>query len=150
MYTRSELRGLWDHIFFNAAFRTALRKFSHNLIISSNPQEGSDGFHYYTPRTEFYVDKIISPEYFKDRFMDTIGPVAYIPGHCGILFSVFLFLKLKIDLIVMVIRHMEINRMTGASLGFGKTLLSASYNFSLTSVITSMYNPQASGMASDA
>ena len=45
---------------------------------------------------------------------------------------------------------MEFNRMTGASLGFGKTLLSASYNIFLTSVMTSMYNPQSSGLASDA
>ena len=50
----------------------------------------------------------------------------------------------------MIIRHMEINRMTGASLGFGETLLSASFNIFLTSVFTSMYNPQASGLASDA
>ena len=119
MYTRSELRGFWDIILINAASRTALKKFSQNLIIYSNPQGGSDGLHYYTPRTEFYVDKMISPEYFKDRFMDTFGPVAYILEHCGIYFSVFLFLKLIIDLIVMIIRHMEINRMNGASLGFG-------------------------------
>ena len=39
--------------------------------------------------------------------------------------------------------------MTGAPLGFGKTLLSASYNIFLTSVMTSLYNPQASGLASD-
>ena len=148
MYTRSELRGFWDNILINAASRTALKKFSQNLIIYSSPQEGSDGFHYYTPRTEFYVDKMISPEYFNDRFMDTFGPVAYILEHCGIYFSVFLFLKLVIDLIVMIIRHMKINRMTGASLGFGNTLLSASYNIFLTSVMTSMYNPQASGLAS--
>ena len=149
MYTRSELRGFWDNILINAASRTALKKFSQNLIIYSTPQAGPDGFHHYTPRTEFYVDKMISPEYFKDRFMDTFGPVAYILEHCGICFSVFLFLKLIIDLIVMIIRHMEINRMTGASLGFGKTLLSASYNIFLTSVMTSMYNPQTSGLASD-
>ena len=45
---------------------------------------------------------------------------------------------------------MEINRMTGASLGFGKTLLSASYNIFMTSAMTSMYNPQATSLASDA
>ena len=45
---------------------------------------------------------------------------------------------------------MEINRITGASLGFGKTLLSASYNIFLTSVMTSMYNPQANDFASSA
>ena len=43
----------------------------------------------------------------------------------------------------MVLRHMEINRLTGASLGFGKTLLSAPYNFFLTSILTSVFNPQA-------
>ena len=45
MYTRSELRGFWDNILFNGASRTALKKFSQNLIIYSTPQEGSDGFH---------------------------------------------------------------------------------------------------------
>ena len=147
MYTRSELRGFWDNILINAASRTALKKFSQNLKFYSNAQEGSDGFHYYTPRTEFYIDKIISPEYFKDRFMDTYGPVAYILEHCGIYCSIFLFLKLIIDLIVMIIRHMELNRMTGASLAFGKTLLSASYKIFLMSVMTSMYNPQTNGLA---
>ena len=43
----------------------------------------------------------------------------------------------------MLLRHMEINLLTGASLGFGKTLLSASYNLFLTSILTSMFNPQA-------
>ena len=147
MYTRNELRGFWDNILINAASRTALKKFSQNLIIYSNSPEGSDGFHYYTPRTEFYVDKMISPEYFKDRFMDTFGPVAYFLEHCGIYFSVFLFFKLIIDVVVMVIRHLEISRMTGASLGFGKTLLSASYNIFLTSVLTSMYDPRAPTLA---
>ena len=43
----------------------------------------------------------------------------------------------------MILRHMEINRLTGASLEFGKTLLSASYNLFLTSILTSVLNPQA-------
>ena len=47
----------------------------------------------------------------------------------------------------MVIGHLEISRMTGASLGFGKTLLSASYNIFLTSVLTSMYDPRAPPLA---
>ena len=48
-----------------------------------------------------------------------------------------------VDLIVMILRHMENNRLTGASLGFGKTLLSASYNLILASILTSVFNPQA-------
>ena len=62
MYTRKELRGFWDNILINSGSRTALKKFSRNLIIYSTSPEGSDGFHYYAPKTEFYVDKMISPE----------------------------------------------------------------------------------------
>ena len=42
----------------------------------------------------------------------------------------------------MIIRHLVITKTTGALLGFGKTLLSASYSFSLMSVLTSMYDPR--------
>ena len=43
----------------------------------------------------------------------------------------------------MILRHMEINRITGTTLGFGKTLLRTSYNLFLTSILTSVFNPQA-------
>ena len=71
MCTRSELRGFWDNILFNAASRIALKKFSQNIVIFSTPREGFDGFHYYTTNTEFAVGKIISPEFFKDCFIPT-------------------------------------------------------------------------------
>ena len=38
---------------------------------------------------------------------------------------------------------MKANRPTGASLGFGKAPLSASYSLFLTSNLTSLFNPQA-------
>ena len=68
MYTRNELKGFWDSILINAASRTALKKFSQNLIVYTTADEGTDGSHYYTPRPEFFVDKMISPGYFKDQF----------------------------------------------------------------------------------
>ena len=46
----------------------------------------------------------------------------------------------------MIVRYMEIDKLTGSTLGFGKTLLSASYNIFLTSVLTSMYNPRVSAL----
>ena len=47
----------------------------------------------------------------------------------------------------MVIRHFEIIKLTGASLGFGKTLHSALYDIFLMSVLTSMYGPRAPTLA---
>ena len=147
MYTRSEHSNFWYSILISAAFRNALKTFSQKLIVFSNNNKNPDSFSYYAPRTDSFVDNLISPGYFKDRFMDTFGPVAYVLEHCGIYFSVFLFFKLIIDVVVMVIRHLEINEMTGASLGFGKTLPSASYNLFFMSVLTSMYDPRAPTLA---
>ena len=146
MYTRSELSSFWDSILISAASQNALKKFSQKLIVFSN-NKNPDNFPYYAPRTDFFVDNMISPGYFKDRFMDTFGPVAYVLEHCGIYFSVYLFFKLITDVVVMVIRHLEITKMTGASFGFGKTLLSASYKIFLMSVLTSMYDPRAPTIA---
>ena len=76
-----------------------------------------DSFPYYAPRTDFYVDNMISPGYFKDRSMDTFGPIAYVVEHCGTYFSVFSFFKLILGVVDMVIRYLEITKMTGASSG---------------------------------
>ena len=144
MYTRhDEPKGFWHSILINGASRTALRKFSQNLIVYTTAQEGTDAVQYYTPRIEFILDKMISPRYFKHQFLDTFGPIVYVLDHCGICFSVFLFIKLIIDVVVMIVRCIEIDKLTGSTLGFGKTLLSASYNIFLTAVLTSIYNPRA-------
>ena len=121
MYTRSELElsNFWDSILISAASRNVLKKFSQKLIVFSNNKKNPDSFPYYAPRIDFYVDNMISPGYFKDRSMNEFGPVAYGLEHCGKYFSVFLSFKLLIDVVVMVIRNLEITKMTGASLGFG-------------------------------
>ena len=143
IYTRAQLSEFWDKILTSAASRKALQKFSRELIVLNTGIHGPEQYSYYAPRTDFYVDKMISPSFSKNQFMDTFGSVAYVLEFCGKYFSCFLFVKLIVDLIVMILRHMEINRLTGASLGFGKTLLSSSYKLFLTSILTSVLNPQA-------
>ena len=146
MYTRSKLSNFWERILISAASRNALKKISQKLIVFSNNNKNPDSFPYYAPRTNFFVYNMISPGYFKDRFMDTFGPVAYVLEQCGIYFSVF-FLQTYNRCLLIVIRHFEITKMTGAALGLGKTLLSALYNIFLMSVLTSMYDPRAPTLA---
>ena len=40
MYTRNELKGFWDSLLINAASRTALKKFSQNLIVYTLTKRG--------------------------------------------------------------------------------------------------------------
>ena len=143
MYTRNEVKGFWDSILINAASKTAVKKFSKNLIVYTTAQERTDGSHYYTPQTEFFEDEMISAGYFRDEFLDIFGTVVYKLEPCGIFFTVFLFIKFIIDVAVMIVRYMEIDKITGCTLGFGKTLVSASYKIFFTSVLTSMYNQRA-------
>ena len=147
MYTGSELSNFWDSIMISAASRNALQKFSQKLIVFSNNNKNPDSFPYFAPQTDFYVDNMISPGYFEDRFLDTFGPVPYVLEHCGIYFSVFLIFKFIIDVVLMVTRHLEKTKLIGASLGFGKTLLSVSYNIFLMSILTSMFDPRAPTLA---
>ena len=75
--------------------------------------------------------------------MVIFGSMAYVLELCGNYFSCFLFIKLVVDLIVKVLIQMETHRLTGGSLSFGRTLMSASYNLYLPSILMSVSNPQA-------
>ena len=142
---RVQLSELGDNILISAVPRKALQNFSRKLIVPNTAIHRPEQNSYYVPRTDFYVDNMISPSYFKNPFMDTFGSIAYVLEFCEFYFFCFLFIKFIVDFIVMVLRHMEIHRLTGASLrfGIGKTLLSASFNLFLTSFLTSVFNPQA-------
>ena len=137
MYTRNELKGFWDSIRISATSRTALKKVSQNLIVYTTAQERTDGSHYYTPRTAFFVEKMSSPGNFEDQISDTFGPVVCVLEYSGNYFSVFLFIKLIPDVVVMIVRYMETDLIIGSTPGCAKTLLSASYKVFITTVLTS-------------
>ena len=84
MYTRNGLSSFWDSILISAASRNALKRFPQKLIVFSNNNSNPDSFRYYAPCTDSFVDNMVLPGYFKDRYMDTLGPVAYVLEQCGI------------------------------------------------------------------
>ena len=97
------------------SIKTALQKFTLILIVPSNAKKGTDGYTNYAPRTDF-AGNSISPNFFENKFVQTFGPVDYRLERCGIWFVMFLFLKLNFDIIVSVMRVLEIHRKTGKSL----------------------------------
>ena len=92
-------------------------------------------------RTDFFVDNMIYPNYFENEFVQTFGTVGYWLEKCGIWFAIFLFIKLIIDIVVVVMRTLEVHRITGKSVNFGKVLLSAAYNLFMVSILNSVYSP---------
>ena len=140
MYTKGQLSEFWDAILMSSASKNALQKLTRNLIVSSNAKKGPDGYTYYAPRTDFFVDNMISPNYFENEFVETFGNLGYWLEKCGIWFAIFFFMKLVIDIVVVVMRTQELHRITGKSVNFGKVLLSATYNLFMVSIFNSVYS----------
>ena len=143
MYTPKQLSDFWDNILISAASRNVLDEFSRELIIPPMAHSGPESFAYYAPRTAFYVDGMISPDYFKIQFFETFGSISYVLELCSAYFGAFRFIKFVIDITVLVFRYFELRHHTGNTLSFTKTLLSASYNLFFTSVLTSVFTPRA-------
>ena len=107
----------------NSASKNASQKFTRKLIVPSQSKKGPEGYTYYAPKMDFFVDNMISPGYSESKFRQIFGTIGYWLEKCGIWFAVFLFIRLIFDVTVTIIRAFEIHRLTGASVGFGKSLL---------------------------
>ena len=69
MYTPKQLSEFWDNILISPASRNAFQKFSRELIIPSLAHSGPESFAYYAPRTDSYVNGMMSRGYFKNQFL---------------------------------------------------------------------------------
>ena len=140
MYTKRPLNEFWDAMLMSSASENALQKVTWNLIVPSNAKKGPDGYTYYPPRTDFFVDNIISPNYFENIFVHTFGTVGYWLEKCGFQFAIFLFLKLNIDISVTVMRTLRRHRSTGKPFSFGKKFLLATDKLFMVSIKTQSFH----------
>ena len=61
IYTRAQLSEFWDKILISAASRKALQKISRELIVPNTAIHGPEQYSYHAPRSDIYVDNMISP-----------------------------------------------------------------------------------------
>ena len=87
-----------------------------------------------------YLDSMLSPSFFLDHFKSTFGEIGYYIERAGILFACFMLIKFLIDVVIFILRAFEIQKLSkNKTLNFWKTLLGASYNLFLLSIVTSIY-----------
>ena len=75
MNTEAQLSEFWDNILMSSGTKNALQKLSRKFIVPSNSKKRPDGYTYYTPRLDFFVDNIKSPGYFESKFRQTFGTI---------------------------------------------------------------------------
>ena len=115
-----------------------LKHFTKSLLGSRELFSNISGTKYYNSRTN-YLKSIISPDFFNNQFVETFGRIKYIIERCGIFFAAFLFIKLLIDIVLCLIRAMQINKITDASIHFGKALFAATFDLISVPILTSIY-----------
>ena len=78
----------------------------------------------------------MSPEYFTDGFNETFGNITYYLEKLGVYLAIFLFIKLLIDVIIVVVKAFQVHKLRGKTVGFSKVLFTAAYDLFFLSVIT--------------
>ena len=132
------MMSFWNSITFNSNMKGVLKHFTKSLIDSRESFSNISGTNYYNSRT-IYLDSLISPDFFNNQFVETFGKIQYIIERCRIFFAAFLFIKLLIDIVLCLIRAMQINKITNASIHFGKALFAATFDLMSAPILTSIY-----------
>ena len=115
-----------------------LKHFTKSLLGSRESFSNISGTNYYNCRP-IYLASFISPDIFKNKFVETFGKIQCIIERCGTFFAAFLFIKLLIDIVLCLIRAMQINKITDASIHFGKALFAATFDLMSVPILTSVY-----------
>ena len=132
------MMAFWNSKTFNSNMKGALKHFTKSLLENRESFSIISGTNYYNSRT-IYLDSFISPDFFNNQFVETFGKKQYIIERCGILFAAFLSIKLLIDIVLCLIRAMQINKITDAFIHFGKALFAATFDLMSAPILTSIY-----------
>ena len=85
------------------------------------------------------MDHLLTPSFFVDKFKETFGLLGYYVQCLGNLFACFLLVKFLIDVVVIVLRGLEIRKVSGATFCFVRTMLGATFHLFVLSLQTPMY-----------
>ena len=138
IYTYKEMMAFWNSINFNSNMKGVLKHFAKSFLGNRESFSNISGTTYYNSRT-IYLDSFISSDFFNSQFVETFGKIQYIIKRCGIFFAAFLFNKLLIDIVFRLIRTMQINKITDASIHFGKALLAATFDLMSVPIMNSIH-----------
>ena len=145
MYTPKQIKQFWSNIIQNTVSNDILKKITRTVMTKENinfdDQKGYDFASSVNFNREVYLDSLLSPTFFVNQFIGTFGKIAYWVERCGAYFASFLLVKFLIDILVTILRALEIHRLSKQTTGFWKILLGATYNLFVLSIFTSVFSP---------
>ena len=142
MYTPKQMKIFWDNIIHASASDTVLNKLTRAILTQGSTVRISDLGNLerlLSLDERLLMDHLLTPSFFVDKFKETFGLLGYYIQCLGIFFACFLFIKFFIDVIVFVLRGLEIRKVSSATFGFVRTMLGATFHLFFLSLQTPMY-----------
>ena len=142
MYTPNQMKNFWDNVIHNSASDTLLKKLTRTILTRGNSvriSEPGNLERLLSLNDRLLLDHLLTPSFFVDKFKETFGELGYIIQCLGNFFACFLLVKFVIDVVVIVLRGLEIRKNSGATFGFVRTMLGATFNLFVLSLQTPMY-----------
>jgi len=95
---------------------------------TSRPKWRPDNAGRYGPNIPIYLDALISPDFFKNQFLNTFGKVAFFFTLAGSWFAGFMLLQYMYKVIIAVLRGLNIHTMVGDSVSIVRIGTDAVFN----------------------
>ena len=131
MYTPKQMKNFWDNIIRASASDTVLKKLTGTILTQGNTVRISDPGNLerlLSLDDRLLMDHFMTPSFFVDKFKETFGLLGYYIQCLGNFFACFLSVKFLIDVVVIVLRGLEIRKVSGATFGFVRTMLGATFH----------------------
>ena len=138
----NKMKNFWDNVIHNSASDTLLKKLTRTILTRGNSvriSEPGNLERLLSLNDRLLLDHLLTPSFFVDKFKETFGELGYIIQCLGNFFACFLLVKFVIDVVVIVLRGLEIRKISGATFGFVRTMLGATFHLFVLSLQTPMY-----------
>ena len=139
MYTPKQMKIFWHNIIHASVSDTVLKKLTRTISTQGNTIRISDPGNLerlLSLDDRLLMDHLLTPSIFVDKFQETFGLLGYYFQCLGNFFACFLLVKFSIDVVVFVLRGLEIRKVSGATFGLVRTMIGATFHLFVLSLQT--------------
>ena len=148
LYSEEEITKFWTKIVSNKFSETIFKQFAIRLSPLEQSADGQTitknwkGIRMNGFLQTWYMDNLLSPEFFRNQFLQFFGWFALIATQLGGLFAFGLLLNFLFKLTCSIFNTFEIHELTGQTFTFGKSFLAGTFNLFYMSALASMNEKQ--------
>jgi len=131
IFNKRDISRLIHRMVIGERINGVLKKLSYGIVVHSDGGASTtQGGEYWTENIhrKFYIDHLISPEFWKNQFLNTFGVIGYYLEKAAIFYAGFLLLQSIVASISACLRTYEIHKLTGGTVSITTKIASGLLN----------------------